>query len=524
MNRQTEHRLPVMTMGKYLLGFLYLFAISACATEPDRQSTSSRGNSDIQRLFALALEDINDVYIDKVDLRPLVVAGLENLSQIERDVTIQKSGDRIGLLINGSTIGSVKAPSDNDPSAWASVIDDLLSAGRGASEELEKTDTESIYRIVFNGVLRDLDRFSRYDGMESARRNRAAREGFGGIGVSIVNHPMGAEVKEVTKAMPAGEAGVVPGDIITAINDSPIAGDELSAIVQALRGKENQKISIEISHAGKKRNLSMKRALVIPDTVFYKQIDGVAFFRISNFNQRTATQFKEQFDHAKSDLGSKLRGIVLDLRGNRGGVLDQAVDIADFFIDRGRLSTARGRHKDSLQLFDATDGDISDGLPIAVLQNSTSASASEILASALQDNGRAVLIGSNSYGKGTVQTVKRLPNDGELILTWARLHAPSGYVFHHLGVLPNVCTSDTGDVDTALDNALVSNWEKVRAAMTRRINISDKDEANIKQIQTLCPGQPRVDAEVDIEVAKRIIQSADLYKRAVSVSKASVGS
>ena len=141
-----------------------------------------------------------------------------------------------------------------------------------------------------------------------------------------------------------------------------------------------------------------------------------------------------------------MRGVILDLRGDPGGVLDQAVAVADLFMDSGRIVSTHGRNPDSHQYFEATPGDIANGLPMAILINGNSASASEIVAAALQDSGRAVLIGTNSYGKGTVQTVPRLPNNGEIALTWARYFAPSGYTLNHIGVLPSICTNN-GDQD-----------------------------------------------------------------------------
>ena len=145
----------------------------------------------------------------------------------------------------------------------------------------------------------------------------------------------------------------------------------------------------------------------------------------------------------EGDFGAAIKGIVLDLRGDPGGLLDQAVDIADMFLSEGRIITTNGRHPESNQIFDAESGDISGGLPIVVLINGRSASAAEILAVALRDRGRAVLLGSSSYGKGTVQTIIHLPNNGEMILTWARINAPSGQTLHHQGIVPAICSNNS---------------------------------------------------------------------------------
>ena len=217
---------------------------------------------------------------------------------------------------------------------------------------------------------------------------------------------------------------------------------------------------------------------------------------MTGFNQGTAAELKKTVDRAHREIGPGLKGLVIDLRGNPGGLLDQAVDAADLFIVGGRISTTRGRHPDSFQLFDATKGDIGDGVPIAVLVNGASASAAEVLAAALQDQGRAVLVGSGSFGKGTVQTVLRMPNDGELILTWARLLAPSGYILNKLGVLPTLCTSNAKDAEHVLADSLKDGVADRQIALRR-----GADSANAEMRETIrkfCPWRPRDGGDVDI--------------------------
>src|SRR3546814_53909 len=179
---------------------------------------------------------------------------------------------------------------------------------------------------------------------------------------------------------------------------------------------------------------------------------NLAYIRVSGFNNRTADSLRQKIGQARSEFGSELRGYILDLRGNPGGLLEQAVEVSDIFVTSGRIVSTHGRHNDSHQYFPAEQlqrGDLTENAPVVVLIDGGSASASEIVAAALQDSGRAALVGSASYGKGTVQTVLPLPNSGEFILTWARFHAPSGYALHRRGVLPDICT--TGEVTSPAD-------------------------------------------------------------------------
>ncbi len=177
-------------------------------------------------------------------------------------------------------------------------------------------------------------------------------------------------------------------------------------------------------------------------------------FTFPSFNQNTTQQLVEDLEAVKREMGPQLRGIVLDLRGDPGGLLDQAVSLADVFIAKGPIVATIGRNPASRQFFEASGDSIAPRIPIVVLVNGGSASASEIVAAALQDAGRAVVVGTASYGKGTVQTVLRLPNNGELTLTWAQLVAPAGYLLNAHGVVPTVCTSDLGDDGQAMQIAL----------------------------------------------------------------------
>src|SRR5207302_9155428 len=258
-------------------------------------------------------------------------------------------------------------------------------------------------------------------------------------------------------------------------------------------------------------NFRIQRALVILPTVNMSRDGGVAVFQVTSFNQNTTQQIVENLAALSRETDSQLRGIVLDLRGNPGGLLDQAVSLTDVFISKGPIVSTVGRHPASHQFFEASGVSMVPQIPMVVLINGASASSSEIVAAALQDVGRAVVIGSASYGKGTVQTVLRLPNDGELTLTWAQLVAPSGYFLHEHGVVPTICTSDLGDDDNAVQVALQRS--NVAASPTLRSRASLDDSA-WSQLRRSCPAR-QGDHEIDIKVAKRLLADPALYSQAV---------
>jgi carboxyl-terminal processing protease len=267
--------------------------------------------------------------------------------------------------------------------------------------------------------------------------------------------------------------------------------------------------------------VAVKRALIVVPTVSLEYSGPYAHIRIGGFNQKTVHGLVDALVAAKRRGRRKLRGIVLDLRNNPGGLLDQAVAVVDVFLTSGRIVSTTGRHPDSHQLFDASGRDLAANIPLVVLINGRSASAAEIVAAALQDRGRAVVVGTNSFGKGTVQNITRLPNDGELIITWSRLYAPSGYSLHGRGVLPTVCTADeelsTADImarlrDGRLNSAvLLASWRTAT------------DDQTVENLRQSCPGSERT-PESDLELAAKILEDTPLFARALELSASALAS
>jgi carboxyl-terminal processing protease len=501
-----------------------LLWLGAACTMTTPAPEPAKGPGEVARMFALVLENVHAIYIDEIPIDDLAIAGLRGLQKVEPSATIEHIEGQIRLLINGTVVSSIATPERNDGEAWAAIIDQMVADGRRASTKLNAADNETIYKPMIDGLLAGLDRYSHYAGTAAAQRQRQEREGFGGIGVAIKTHDTGVRVGNVTPALPASQGGVEIDDIIVAVGGTPLKGLKLRETVALLRGPVNQPVTITLRREGRADpfNLTLSRVKIVPVTVYYERRDTIAYFRMTSFNQGTVSELRKSVDRARREIGPGLKGLVIDLRGNPGGLLDQAVDAADLFIVRGRISMTRGRHPDSFQLFDATRGDIGAGLPIAVLLNGASASASEVLAAALQDRGRAVLVGSGSFGKGTVQTVLRMPNDGELILTWARLLAPSGYILNKLGVLPTLCTSNASDAGHVLNDSLKDGVADRQIAMRR--GADNAGEAFRETVRTFCPWRPGDGRDVDIEVAKRLLEAPKLYQRALRLSARSTGS
>ena len=512
---EIKPRLPKPNNWHRLGTISIAFFMVACAA----QDTRVPGKDDLKvasRLFAVGYQDISDIYIDDLTMADLAFAGLKNLSTIEPDLEVSQKNGWVTLSIAGQQSATFVMPEKTSASAWGKLTASAVKAGRDRSPELEKASAEKIYEIVFDGVLDKLDPFSRYSGRDEARENRASRDGFGGIGVRIRLVDDGVKILSVMEDTPAQRSGLKDSDLIIMIDDESTVGLSQREVVRRLRGPLRSQVRLTVARDDKVELLpiSVVRAHIVPQTVKYSRLGNAAIMKISGFNQSTTRSLREKLKLAVRDIGPDLSGFILDLRGNPGGLLDQAVAVADLFVINGRIVSTHGRHPDSHQYFDAEPEDAVKSRPVVVLINGNSASASEIVASALQDVGRAVVVGSGSFGKGTVQTVLHLPNEGELTLTWARFHAPSGYAFHRRGVLPDICTTGgVTDVNGILD--------KLKAGVfpidqiTRRTNIAPGDDKGVKTLRANCPSR-QSDSAIDLEVARRLLEDPELFSRALS--------
>ena len=239
---------------------------------------------------------------------------------------------------------------------------------------------------------------------------------------------------------PAYRAGVKAGDFITRIDGQQVLGLTLTEAVEKMRGPVDTDIALTISRPGEERpfDISITRAIIRVQSVRSRAEGNAAYIRVTSFSEQTEAGLKKAMTSLKSELGDDMRGIVLDLRNNPGGLLEQAVSVADAFLDKGEIVSTRGRDPDDVQRFSARDGDVSNGKPIVVLINGGSASASEIVAGALQDHRRALVLGTKSFGKGSVQTIVPLSGHGAMRLTTSRYYTPSGRSIQATGIEPDI--------------------------------------------------------------------------------------
>lgn len=474
---------------------------------------------DTGRLMTAGLLDVSEMYIESVAVEDLTVAGLAGLSSLDPNLEFHRDGGRLLIRRDGLSQASLQVPADpGDARTWGDLAADAIVRSRNASLALNGEVPEDIYEAVFDAMVAELDDFSRYSSREEASENRASRDGFGGIGVTISLVEGGVKVLSVMEGTPADDSGLDDGDLVTKIDGIEAASLDQREVVHSLRGPLRTRVALEVRREGEPNALyiSVIRAHIVPQTVSFRRDGSIGILRITGFNQRTAATLYQKVLQAQNEMGRDLRGFVLDLRDNPGGLLDQSVEVADLFLSDGEIVSTHGRHPDSHQYFSAVHGDVTDGLPIVVLINGNSASAAEIVAAALQDAGRAIVVGSNSYGKGTVQNVMSLPNDGELTLTWARFHAPSGYSLNDRGVLPDICT--TGVASHPVDGTLDYRQLTLIGALERTKPIAPEDSDQIESLRARCP-RLNDSREGDLELAVELLTNPEFVARQLGLDR-----
>jgi carboxyl-terminal processing protease len=311
------------------------------------------------------------------------------------------------------------------------------------TDYVDKPDETKVVEAAINGMLASLDPHSSYMDAKSYRDMQVQTRGeFGGLGIEVTMEDGLIKVVSPIDETPAARAGILANDIITQIDGEQVQGLTLNQAVDKMRGPVKTDVKLKILRSGKKDpiDVTLTRDIIRIKSVRSREEGGdIGYLRVTQFNEQTFDNLKAAIDKIESDIPSdKLKGFVLDLRNNPGGLLDQAILVSDAFLDRGEIVSTRGRNADETQRFNAKSGDLVNGKPLVVLLNGGSASASEIVAGALQDHKRATLLGTRSFGKGSVQTIIPLGSNGALRLTTARYYTPSGRSIQARGIDPDV--------------------------------------------------------------------------------------
>ena len=358
------------------------------------------------------------------------------------------------------------------------------------SQYVEEVDEAELIEAAINGMLTSLDPHSSYLSPDDAADMRVQTRGeFGGLGIEVTQEEGFVKVVSPIDGTPADSAGVEAGDFITHVDGESVLGLTLDQAVEMMRGPVGSEIVITIVREGETEpfDLSIIRDTIKLTAVRARTERNAVVLRVTTFNDQTFRNLEKGLLEQIEEAGGmdKVAGVVLDLRNNPGGLLTQAINVSDAFLDKGEIVSTRGRNPEDGERFNATQGDLADGLPMVVLINGGSASASEIVAGALQDHRRAIVVGTKSFGKGSVQTVMPLRGDGAMRLTTARYYTPSGRSIQALGVSPDIVVEQPRRpvATEEEDEELTRPRSRSEADLRGRLDNDSLTEDEIRQIE-----------------------------------------
>lgn len=345
----------------------------------------------------------------------------------------------IGAAVYFTVLPKLALAKDNGIYRQLNLFGDVLERIR--ADYVEEVDDQTLIDAAIAGMLRSLDPHSSYMGPKSYKSMQEHMKGeFGGLGIEVTMENGVVKVVSPIDDTPASRAGLKTGDYITHLDDEPVMGLTLTEAVKIMRGPLHSVIKLTVVRKGLEKPFKVKiiRDVIRVQSVRSRLEGNFIYLRITSFTGQTEMGLSSTMAERKAELGDRFKGVILDLRNNPGGALDQAVAVSDAFLDKGEIVSTRGRRSNESSRYNARPGDLANGLPIAVLINGGSASASEIVAGALQDQRRALIIGTKSFGKGSVQSIIPMQGYGAIRLTTARYYTPSGTSIQARGIIPDI--------------------------------------------------------------------------------------
>ncbi len=464
-------------------------------------------------------------------LAQLTIWGLHGLTALDPDLAVEASDGQLRLSLPNRALASTPMPQTEDAAAWAAAATRLSTAAWTASERIRRAGTTGVMTNFFDEIFNHLDPYSRYVPPLEAAEDRARRSGSAGAGLTLTAEGGAILVQRAVADGPGAAAGIRAGNAILAVNGQATRGVDLATVADWIAGPEDTRVSITIrGRDGRGRTIDVIRAMVPPDTVFTERLHDALLVRITEFDHATAARLARA---VSAELGGPaatahpVTGIILDLRGDPGGLVREAAGVTDELLPAGVIASAVGRDPDATRVWRSGDGQLADDLPVVVLVDGRTASAAEIVAAALADRGRAVVVGSATLGKGLVQTIAPLPDGGELFVTWSRVLAPRGWPLQGLGVLPQVCTSLGQKVLQSELDSLDEGVQPMAEAIARhRAARAPVPPAQAVAIRAACPAAEGSD--VDLTAASFLIQHPVAYVTALlpplrDVGEASLG-
>ena len=483
--------------------------------------------------------------------RQLTIWGLNGLTAIDPGLTVQDTamppgdsstasgpaapGDAkaapaasvIRLTTPQGTLFAQPPPAVDDSAGWAHLAAGMTAAAWSSSPLIRQAGQQGVQQSFFDELCNHLDPYSRYVAPAPADTERAARSGgTASAGLTLSRFGRSMVVAAVNANGPAWSAGIAVGMRLVSVDGRPVRNQTPEVVAGWLQGDPGSKVVVTLAPATGRgqSSYSLVRAAVPPETVFAFSNGNIVVMRVTGFSADTAQEMSQFLDQATGDGAPddaadpdpkhRLRGLIFDLRGNRGGLLQQAVTSVALVLDHGIAVTARGRDPQSNHVWAVQGGDLTEGVPIVVLVDGRTASAAEIMAAALADHRRAVVVGSSTLGKGLVQTIAQLPDGGELFVTWSRVLAPMGWPLQGLGVIPEVCTSlGQAKLDQQLQDLGAGVFDARAAVVASRAARPPLPVARILELRAACPAA--IGSDADLDAARWLLDTPGAYQAAL---------
>jgi carboxyl-terminal processing protease len=492
-----------VTRGSFIVILLLAIPIRA-----EAQSNWNQGLAG--SVYAAAFAFMAPRTLSAIPMSELTLWGLRGLTALDPSIGPTMSSNAMTLIDREQAALSEPLPPAADAAGWGAVAAALCGRAAELSPAIAQAGTSGIITSFFDELFNHLDPYSRYVAAGGGEDDSAI--GDPGLTIDIIRHR--AVISAMEPDGSAAEAGLAVGDRVMAIDGVPTRGQDAYTLNSTLSGPPESEVTLDILPRRRRPlTVSLTRIATLPPTVFAARQGPMLVLQITGFERGTADQFRRMLTDALSSSPAP-QGIVIDLRGDRGGLLDQAIAVADSLIDNGVIASTVGRDPAADQLWRAVHGDVAPGQPLVVLVDGRTASAAEVLAAALADDGRGVVVGSATFGKGLVQAASGLPDGGTLLVTWARLLAPLGWPLQGLGVMPQICTSGATDSVEAELEALSAGQqpmgEAVRAERAARPGIT-LDQ--VLQLREACPAA--LGSSLDLQAAQFLLTTPPAYQAAL---------
>jgi carboxyl-terminal processing protease len=446
--------------------------------------------------------------------REFCLWGLNGLSAIDPSLTVADQHGVLQLTLGQEAVLRLPDAPEADQAAWTDLTVRLMQAAWTRSGAVRDAGADGLLQSFFDELFNHMDPYSRYVAPSPATTDRDTRTGGeAGTGLTLGRDTRSILITGVNANGPAWPAGLTTGQRLYAVNGRSTHDQTPGTVDQWMLGDLGSTVTLLVGDGRARRTVVLRRASVPPETVFAYAGEHVVVIRVTAFSADTAQEMSQYLDQASDD--QHLRGLVLDLRGNRGGVLQQAVTTSALVLDRGVAAITHGRDPQANHVWAVQGGDMTGGVPIVVLVDGRTASAAEILAAALADHRRAVVVGSATLGKGLVQTIGQMPDGGELFVTWSRVLAPLGWPLQGLGVMPQVCTS-RGESDLArqLQDLAAGQVDMRDAVQATRATRYPVPVSRILDLRRACPAAIGTDS--DLDAARSLIDNPAEYHAALS--------